>query len=308
MIRKGSEILGSFQKSLFAKCILSGEHSVLRGTPALVFPLRKYALEMTYIENQEYFNCHFSGSHGTPINLLFWGLLEEALNRLGRKRLDLKGHLDIQSFLPMGGGLGASAALCVCVGRLLYEFDLVEEKDLFEFCRSLEDQFHEESSGVDIAISFYEKPIVYRRNKEVRFFKPQWSPRLYLYYTGKKGVTSECVSRVKSLKTTRPELFSQLDKQMHESVTTAVLALEQPRSQESWNLLVESLKKGQSCYESWGLVPFNVKESIDWLTSHGAQQCKLTGSGDGGYVLSLWPHPPPESIRNQMVELNIEFG
>ena len=298
--------MGSFQKSLFAKCILSGEHSVLRGVPALVFPLKKYTIEMTYTENQEYFDCHFSGPQGISMNLLFWGLLEEALNRLGRKRLDLKGHLDINSSLPVGGGLGASAALCVGVGRLLYEFNLIEEKDLFEFCRSLEDKFHEESSGVDIAISFYERPIVYRRNKEIQIFKPQWFPSLYLYHTGEKGVTAECVSKVKSLKTTQPDLFDQLDQQMYESVKMAIFALEQPPSKDSWNLLAESLKKGQDCYESWDLVPTNVKKSIDWLMSHGAEQCKLTGSGNGGYILSLWPQAPPETIRSQMVELSMD--
>jgi mevalonate kinase len=293
----------SFQKSLYAKCILSGEHAVLRGSPALVFPLKKYAIEMKYQDSIDYFECKFSGPHGDTLKFLFWGLLEEALKRVDKKRSDLKGELELTSYLPLGGGLGASAAICVGVGYFLNQMGFVDSDKLFEFCRSLEDQFHGESSGVDIAISFYEKPIIYRRDHKAEIFNPKWSPKIYLLYSGKRGVTSECVNKVKAMKNSQPGVFSRLDSLMKDSVELCAKALSEEDSEKNFLALSEALRMGQECYEQWDLVPFEVSRAIDKLKSGGAVQCKLTGSGGGGYILSLWDKVPPKELLDQMVEL-----
>lgn len=294
----------SFKKSLFAKCIIAGEHAVLRGAPALVFPLKNYAIEMKFENSSEYFEASFSGPHGEALKFLFWGLLEEALKRVGKKRSDLFGTLELVSYLPLGGGLGASAALCVGVGSFLHKMGFIAEEKLFEFCRSLEDQFHGESSGVDIAISFYEQPILYRRDHKASVFLPKWAPKLYLYYSGKKGITSECVNKVKLLKTTKPNVFSHLDSQMKSAVELCVQALSDNESPESFETLKEGLRLGQDCFEQWDLVPPVVVDAIAKLHAGGALQCKLTGSGGGGYILSLWDKTPPKDLLEQMVELH----
>lgn len=295
--------MSSFQKSLYAKCILTGEHAVLRGSPALVFPLKKYAIEMKYESSDEDFDCKFNGPHYEPLKILFWGLLEEALKRVGKKRSDLKGALELTSYLPLGGGLGASAAICVGVGVLFKHLGFISDDKLFEFCRSLEDQFHGESSGVDIAISFYERPILYRRDNASEFFNPEWTPEIYLFYSGKKGITSDSVNKVKALKDSNPNLFAKLDLQMKESVEGCLSALSQPKSAESLTSFRDALALAQDCYEQWGLVPEPVRESIDKLKAGGAIQCKLTGSGGGGYILSLWDKEPPKELLGQMVKL-----
>lgn len=295
--------MSSFHKSLYAKCIFSGEHAVLRGSPALVFPLKKYAIEMSYTDSPKYFECKFSGPHGDPLKFVFWGFLEEALKRVEKKRSDLHGELELTSYLPLGGGLGASAALSVGVGFFLHQMGFIAKDKLFEFCRSLEDQFHGESSGVDIAISFYEQGIIYRRNKESEIFNPKWTPKLYLYYSGMKGITSECVNKVKTLRTTKPGVFSKLDILMKESVEMSIDALSEDSSDKGFEKLSLALKKGQECYEQWDLVPSVVVDAINKLKDGGAVQCKLTGSGGGGYILSLWKSEPPKDLLDQMVEL-----
>ncbi len=296
-------IMDSFKKSLYAKCILSGEHAVLRGSPALVFPLKKYAIEMNYKNSDQYFDCKFSGPHGDPLKFLFWGLLEEGLKRVEKNRSHLFGEMELCSYLPLGGGLGASAALCVGVGVFLNKMGFIEDSKLFEFCRSLEDQFHGESSGVDIAISFFEQPMIYIRDKESELFKPEWRPKIYLYYSGKKGVTSECVNKVKALKSTKPNVFSKLDSQMRDSVELCIKSLSMKESRESFDLLRQGLKLGQDCFDQWDLVPTVVEDALQKLELGGAIQSKLTGSGGGGYILSLWDKIPPKELLDQMVEL-----
>lgn len=291
-----------FNKSLYAKCILSGEHAVLRGSAALVFPIRSYSIDMHYTPSNSEFDASISGLYGEPLKILFWGLLEVALQKLGKSRKDLSGHLVLKNALPFGGGLGASAAISVGVGRLLHNFNFIADSQLFEFCRSLEDQFHGESSGADIAIAFYESAIRYVRHEKVEVFTPNWSPQLYLYYTGQKGVTIECVNKVKALETTDPTLFKSLDAQMGLSVETCQAALLQTEA-DGFDTLAEGLRLGQECYEKWDLVTPEVAKAVNFLKENGAIQCKLTGSGGGGYLMGLWKQAPAADVLKELLPI-----
>ena len=51
------------------------------------------------------------------------------------------------------GSMGGSAALCVGITRFFAHLDYLPQDAIYEFSRSLEDLFHGESSGVDIAVA-----------------------------------------------------------------------------------------------------------------------------------------------------------
>src|SRR5690606_21955259 len=112
-----------------------------------------------------------------------------------------------------------------------------------------------------------------------------------------------CVNHVKALQKSDPQLFSELDQQMQESVKICMQALSQENQQQGLALLVEGLGLGQDCFEKWGLVPKEVNDAISKLKESGAIQCKLTGSGGGGYLLSLWKEKPPAEIEKNLLVL-----
>ncbi|MGC8107782.1 hypothetical protein, partial [Salmonella enterica] len=70
---------------------------------------------------------------------------------------------EVESTLPVGAGLGASAALSVAVGRWFVSRNAIEETKLFEFCRELENLFHGESSGVDVAVAIESRGLHFER-------------------------------------------------------------------------------------------------------------------------------------------------
>jgi mevalonate kinase len=104
----GAKRVKPFFTETYAKWIMAGEHAVLRGCPALAFPLTSRTLRLDYRPGSETQTVEFAGPHGEDLRLLFHGVIESALSRLDIPR-PLTGHFRIESALPVGAGLGASA-------------------------------------------------------------------------------------------------------------------------------------------------------------------------------------------------------
>lgn len=291
---KGFECLG------YGKWILSGEHTVLRGGEALVFPLYDHRMKFQFLPAEKDLDVQFEGERGKELSLVFFGLLEEALKRLGKHRSDLNGKLIIDSSLRLGAGMGASAALCVGVTRLMNSFGWVSDSDLYEFARSLEDLFHGESSGVDIAVSLEGHPLQFKRGGFRKELEINWKPNWYLSYSGQRGSTAECVKKVKTLWEENPGVGEKLDSFMNESSESAKQALTL-NEKEGLPLLARSMDLARSAFNQWGLCDGRLGEHMKSLQKDGALAVKPTGSGGGGYVISLWGC---EQQRDDLLALN----
>lgn len=288
----------------YGKWILAGEHSVLRGCEALVFPSYQHSMVFEWQKTNKPLKVEFKGTSGEEVKLAFWGVLESALERLGKSRNELIGQLQVTNNIPLGGGLGASAALCVGIAKLGLNLGWVEEKNLFEFSRGLEDLFHGESSGVDVAASIRGEGMSFKRAGEMQPITMNWKPTWYLSYSGTKGVTSYCVNRVKELFLTNPDLAEKIDLRMAESVELSKQALAMTSAAEGLPLLAKAIDNACQCFTQWKLVGNELGRHLQELLKSGAIAVKPTGSGGGGYVLSLWKTEPPEAIKSQLIPLS----
>jgi mevalonate kinase len=295
--------LVKFSTVTYGKWILSGEHAVLRGHPAVAFPLKARALHLSFSPGSHVLDVHFSGEHGEDYRLLFYGVLENAMNRL-KVSEPLTGLFELRSTLPVGTGLGASAALCGAVARWCSVQGWIVEEQIYEFARSLEDLFHGESSGVDLAVSLSAKGIRFVRGVSRDEVTCKWSPQVFLSYCGQRGITSECVAKVKRLFETDRVFAEGLDLQMKKSVDLALDALLLTES-DGFLRLKESLDLGHECFEKWGLCSGDLASHIRHLKEAGAVAAKPTGSGGGGYVLSLWSTKPPVSIAPLLISAGL---
>ena len=284
--------MNRFRTRTYGKWILAGEHAVLRGCPAIAFPLTTRSLELSFEPADQPLNVEFMGPHGMELNLLFYGVLENALKRLQITE-PLKGSFQVFNMLPIGAGLGASAALCGAVGRWCEAQGWIVPEQVYEFSRRLEDLFHGESSGVDIAVSLSGQGVRFVRGGERAALKPVWWPRFYLSYCGQRGMTSDCVSQVKALFETDRKLAVQVDAQMETAVEMAQSALLNS-GPEAWGQLKAALDLAAECFQSWGLCSGPLNTHMRELEKAGAHAVKPTGSGGGGFVLSLWQEEPPE--------------
>jgi mevalonate kinase len=285
------------------KWILAGEHAVLRGVPALVFPLRSRVLDLSYVctSNATKLNVYLQGDHGDELELLVWGVIERACELKKIDKASLLGDLTIKSSIPVGAGMGASAALCVALTKWLGYLKLVTEDEMFEFARTLENLFHGESSGVDIAVSLSGQGLHFERSGARRALEVLWNPQWYISYSGKRGVTLKCVNKVKEFIAQAPDLGARLDAQMKEAVAICEKALTQPDQKLGMELLIKGIQSAGEVFEKWGLTEGEPKIHMDLLKKSGAIAVKPTGSGGGGYVLSLWNTPPPAEVLSQLI-------
>ncbi len=282
-----------FSTRSFGKCILAGEHAVLRNFTALALPVRSCFLYLQYKKQDMNLEVHFAGSLGSELNILFWGALERALQLVNKSRSDLKGYLHLENNIQIGAGLGASAAVCVAISRWFKYLGFISEADLFEFSRQMENVFHGESSGIDIAVNLANTAIAFKRGGERREIQITSQPKLALSYCGVRGFTSECVNKVKTLALVNPELAKKMDLQMQQAVDLFIHSLTQSSDRGE---VQKAMQLAKDCFENWGLCSGNLGEHMRELENRGALAVKPTGSGNGGFVLSLWDKSIPSDL------------
>jgi mevalonate kinase len=293
----------TFTTQVPGKWILAGEHAVLRGVPALVFPLRSRVLDLSYAcaPGAATLNLSLHGEHGEELKQLVWGVLERACELKNIPRSSLAGELTLKSSIPVGAGMGASGALCVAVTQWMGFLGYVPEAEMFEFARTLENLFHGESSGVDIAVSLSGQGILYERTKTPVPVEASWSPRWFISYSGQRAVTLECVTKVKAFIAQNPELGAELDLKMKEAVGICQKALSQKDEVAGLDMLAMGIDLAGLVFEKWGLTEGPVRKHMEWLKASGAVAVKPTGSGGGGYVLSLWDKAPRGEVAGTLI-------
>jgi mevalonate kinase len=201
------------------KWILAGEHTVLRGGQALVFPVESRYLDFSFEPGDE---LRLNIQHqNTDLEMAFWGVLEKALQKLGLSRKQVSGQLSLKSNIPVGAGMGASATLCVSLAKWLTSLGHLAETEQYDFAKDLENLFHGQSSGVDVAVALRHEPLIFSVEGGFEPLTTNWKPHFYLSYCGKRGVTADCIRRVQDLIEQNPRLGDKLDRQMKQSVGLA---------------------------------------------------------------------------------------
>jgi len=292
----------TFTTATHAKYILSGEHYVLREGSAIVFPVPSMELRLLYEAGENSLDFDIKGNYKDSLVLIFWGVIEQSLRSLGREKHILKGKITIENNIPLGMGLGFSAAFCVAITRWFVFLGLVPDAELISFSTRLEDYFHGLSSGVDVLGVMSSKGVYVLSGNNHSFIEKVWSPRLYLMCSDRLSITSECVTKVDSMHASQPTVAKEIDENMHRAVGLAMEGLRRP-GDVGFKNLSEAICLAQTCFERWGLVPGDVREKINFMYKSGAEAVKITGAGDGGFLLGLWREKPGESILRNLVAL-----
>lgn len=291
-----------YQSSTHAKCIIAGEHSVLRRSCALVFPFTQRILQFNYQNIDNSFSVDVDSEHAHNLTLLFQDYVQLGKKIINRQGINFCGNFFLKNTIPVGMGLGFSAALCVSLAKWFTWKEWLNKKELFSFAHDLENKFHGKSSGLDIAGVLSDKPILFSTKKGIKIAEMNWLPNLYISRTSSGGGTKECVKKVEDLIKNNPELGRNIDLEMAHAVDEAVEALKLSPAN-GVTLLAKAITRAGNCFKMWQLITPAMQQQMDFLLTQGALAVKPTGSGGGGCILSLWKTMPP-ALSIELIAVN----
>jgi hydroxymethylglutaryl-CoA synthase len=204
-------------------------------------------------------------------------------------------NFKIESGIPIGCGLGSSAALSVAATAALLKFYSGKEfsKEITNnIAYQAEEYFHKSPSGVDVSAScfggliFYRKEFEFLKNISSLNFKipKKIEDNLYLIDSGKAiESTADMVLGVGKLYNKKPkfieEILSGVEK-VTKRMTVAIIKKDQ-------DFLAKSILENEIYLELFGIVSKKTKQLIDELVNYGIG--KVTGAGGkksgSGYIL-----------------------
>ena len=267
------------------KLIISGEHAVVYGCPALA------------ISTNEGIECQLSQQDEAKILVNFpleAQSVARELNQLAQNNPQ-DNHLEIVFFLldklstdfklklksglifnydinmPVGCGMGASAAFIIASLRAICQaFELeLKEDDFFTLAKLAEDQFHGKSSGLDIMVSMQDTPIYFQQGKfEVRT-PSQLS--FAIVNTGKPSAsTAACVNHAAQ--------FLANNQALQKQFSTVTNQIDQALQANNPQDFIAGIKQNHQLLCKIGVVPKAIQKYIAEIEQNGGA-AKICGAG-----------------------------
>ena len=276
-----------FEVTVPGKWLLTGEHSVIRGATAIAMPHPKFTLSLRFDpETDPTLPLQVNPPSILPI-------VEDAF-RAAKLSEPTSGKLEIESTIPVGAGMGSSAALCVALTRWIGEKIKLTPEEWPAFATALENRFHGKSSGVDVAVVCAQEPLSFVRGQKVKALGLRSIPHFTFHDTGLRANTHDCVSQVETYLGRNPERGGLSDERMAKASLLAIDGLREfDRGEENKGLtmLSKAMNLAHESFLEWNLVPSEAAIARDKLLHEGALAVKLTGAGGGGMLLALWAKP-----------------
>lgn len=258
------------------KLILTGEHAVVHGHPAIALPLDLHT-EVS-VEPREG-PLHVEHELWSPRHEdRLYEALEQVFPQGGVT-------VTIESDLPVGVGLGSSAALAVAIARALG----LEEHETRERAMMMERSFHGDPSGLDVAVALRNEAIWFIKGKPMQVCPTPKAP-IVVIDSGTAGDTKTMVEGVAARMASDPNVREGIA-DIGALVHAARAVLEDPAS------LGELLNENHALLRQIGVSTPVLDQIVDLAAASGAHGAKLSGAGGGGVVLAL-TDDPDTLVRN----------
>lgn len=254
------------------KLILCGEHAVVYGHPALALAIDRGTTVRLVERPGPTLPTDDTIDDPRLVTALRAVLPPEGLG------------VEIRTDLPVGRGMGSSAALAVALVRAEAARlgESLGDHDVFRRAFAVERVFHGNPSGVDQAVSARGGLLRYRRGPPPTFEAlpcPKW--RLVVLDSGVAGDTSALVAGVASR---RPAVDADLDR-IGALADRAAGVLDDP--ERLGPLLVEN----HALLRAIGVSTPALDALVELALAAGAWGAKLAGAGGGGVVVALARDP-----------------
>ncbi|MFU8779868.1 MAG: mevalonate kinase [Kiritimatiellia bacterium] len=291
--------------------MLSGEHAVLCGSPALVGAVsQSVSVRLCARSDDRIVLCSALGTVEVPIARLAmerpFQFAGAAIQAAAGPSLLQGFDLSIDAAMPDNVGLGSSAAVVVAVYAAVhvYVHGFVPGRHvLWRACRDVIRSVQGRGSGADAAASVYGGILLYAQDEGVLEQYSGPLPAISLFYVGYKTPTPAVIAIVDKHRSESPAVFAGLDARMERATRAAAVALRQGDVVG----FGAALQEAQAVLAAYGVCDANIESLVRALLEQdGVQAAKISGSGLGDCVLAVGMVTQPERIPFRQIPVTID--
>lgn len=305
------------------KIHLSGEHSVVYNEPALLSAIdKRIYLELEKNDTDNNFVIRdleqdieekktFSEIKAfSEKNIEVWlksdklGLIKAGIAEIFKylnKKSDKGFIVSVKSQIPIGVGLGSSAALSVCLAAaFLKYFDKWSLNEINKIAHLIEKRQHGNPSGGDNTVSTYGEYIYYIKNKEIQKFNGKTLKDFYILNSGRPlESTGEMVGLVSK----------NLDKKVIKKIGEITVALKNAIEKKEYKKIEKLIKENEKLLEEIGVVGEKAKKIIRKIEKNQGF-AKICGAGGikrgSGIILAYKPDIDSLNMEFEKVKLGVK--
>ena len=283
------------------KVILLGEHAVVYGRHALALPL----VDAVTVNVQE-------SSQQVNLKIPDWNIFDQwhpadqaadgaaAVVALIMQKMGVSDRcfdISVSSRIPIGMGLGSSAAFAVAVIRA---FDALlgldkADKEVDQLAFLCEQITHGTPSGVDNNLATFGRPVLFNNSvdwgtKPVELTK---FPPLVIAASRSRGATRVQVDGVRRRHDQSRALYSRIFDEIDKISVAGAVALKECEYEQLGSMM-------NVCHGLLNAIEVSTPElesMVDIARASGAVGAKLTGAGGGGSIVALCPDRVDEVTR-----------
>lgn len=264
------------------KIILFNEHFVVYGIPAIASSIDRYVeAEIADSDTTTIFDERINRTND-PLEKRILEVMSSKMN------IDLNKNpikVIIRGDIPLGSGLGASAATCVAIARALskyFKLDLSDE-EINSIAYEGERIYHGNPSGIDNTVATFGGVIWFERGKKVERINIGKPLYIIIGNTGVSASTRKAIEKVRRNREKDPERFENLLNEARRLAQSARKCIEEGELKR----IGELMNKNHELLQEIGVSCKKLDYLVELFLRKGALGAKLTGGGLGGNAIAL---------------------
>jgi mevalonate kinase len=292
------------------KTILFGEHAVVYGKPAIAaavdkrayVTVKKRADNLTHVTVGDLGVSGFLNLKNRRVDLetgnkMQKGILEYVMRSLLKAETEGSVDVDVRLDIPIGAGLGSSAAVTVATIMAAASFNQIKltNETIANLAHQVELDVQGAASPIDTTLSTY-GGVIYLSKTPQKLIKLEIYEELPIVigYTSTRGNTGALVEQVRQKKEAKPEVINPILDSMEAVANGARQALIKG-DHKTIGLLMNI---NQGLLDALGVNTEELSKMVFTARNNGAMGSKLTGAGGGGSMIAYCPGKVEEVVSS----------
>jgi len=290
------------------KVILFGEHFVVYGVKAILCSINKRVTVTAEKTNERKISINSKigkldlepdksiSEINSPLKPFYY-LANKAL-----ENKDTGIHIQIDSEIPLGAGLGSSSACCVAGAAAIFKlFGDISKEKILKLAIEAERTIFENTSGADCTVCTYGGIMEYDKNNGFKKIEHEPNFQLVIINSNIEHSTQSMVSKVKEFEKRNKEEFSRLSNLESKVIEDVLKLIKENKMQE----IGQKMNQNQEYLENIG-ISNNELTSMIKIGQELSFGAKITGSGGGGCIFALTNESNLQTILKKFKDNNYE--